>query len=67
MAILDVFRRDMYIRAKRDGTVSSVQTGIVTTDERSGGGVHTVKYDGLRATLVQPGQQVSKGQPLGKR
>jgi len=53
------FSKDMYIRAKKAGRVASVQTGVVVIDSRS--------YIGIRATLVQPGQLVSKGQPIGKK
>lgn len=50
---------DEYVRAKRDGRVTGVQTGTVAIGKDI--------YEGLKCTLVEPGRKVKKGQAIGKR
>ncbi len=61
------FKKDPYVRAKRDARVRSVQTGEVILDERLGGGHHTKIYSNLRCTFVQPGETIRAGQVIGKK
>jgi hypothetical protein len=53
------FRSDRYVRAKADGTVTSVKTGLVVVDGK--------EYRCEACTMVIPGQPVTKGQPIGRK
>ena len=50
--------QSMYVCASRGGVVSEVQTGYVR--------IGRTEYRGMKATLVVPGQEVAKDQPVGK-
>jgi murein DD-endopeptidase MepM/ murein hydrolase activator NlpD len=50
---------DRYVRAKKAGTVTAVQQGMVAVED--------IIYDRLRKTHVVPGQRVKAGQPIGTK
>ena len=52
-------QRDDYVCAKEDGVVTAIKEGTVTVGLKC--------YSNLRCTLVQVGQRVKQGQPLGRK